>query len=296
VAYCTKCGTKWPEDVHFCGKCGVPLLTEPDDVHEQSVESIMSQQPPEFIATDPGVPGDESTTWDELTSPIKMLVKYLGITIGLVILGFVGLIAAIYAADEDRGFTGLLKLVIGVAALFSMYKILKMPESDGGINNPKKLTSIIVIGVVVYLTFTYLGDGDGEDDNRGGHYLEEYAHDIRNADYSSACSVMMESDGQFLSGDRLQSCIDEWQNECGSDGCRVTLSVLDTNNTGEKTNNTGYVFAYKVRVSSESEGGASWCETWYGAKNLESGRWGAPLDSFITENGSEFSNGKEVSC
>ena len=282
----------------------MPLLTEPDEVHEQRGESIMSQPPPDFIATTPGVPGDESTSsWDDITSPIKILFKYLGYTIGVIIIAIMGFIILILALQfvvdttaDDGGFISIVKLVIGIATLFSIYKILKMPESDGGINDSKKLTSVIVIVIVVYLLFAFLGDGNDDDVNSDAHYLEKFGNNIRNANYLSACSVMMENDGQFLSGDSLQSCIDELQNECGSNGCEVTLSVLDTSSTGERTNNTGYVYAYKVRVSSESEGDASWCETWYGAKNRESEMWGAPLASFITENGSEFSSGEEVSC
>jgi len=169
-----------------------------------------------------------------------------------------------------------------------------MPESDGGINDSKKLTSVIVIVIVVYLLFAFLGDGN-DDEKR--HFLEKFASDTRNGNAAAACSIMMESDGQFLSGDRLQECIDDFNQDCGSSGCNVEISVLDTADTGKQTPHTGNIFAYKIRVTSEKENGASWCDLWYGAKNLDSGKYGMAFDHvLIAEDGTNFENDEQVSC
>lgn len=294
VVFCTNCGTDWPEGIHFCGKCGIPLLSEPDAVPKKALDRPPYQQSPatrDYLKEN--AMGEDPTLWDDITSPIGMLLKYSAYIIGAIIVSFLGLIFFIIAYETGDGWTPIIKFLLVVVASISIYKILRMPETLEGIERSRKVTSVVVILVIVFLAFIYLGD---DDEQRGDHYLEGFAYDVRNADYSSACSIMMESDGQFLSGNRLQSCIDEFQDDCGNDGCKMTLSILDTSDTGEKTSYTENVFEYKVRVSSESEGGASWCEIWYGAKNLESGEWGAPWDSLITENGSDFSSGEDVSC
>ena len=295
MVFCTKCGTDWPEGVHFCGKCGIPLLSEPDVVPEKALDRPPYQQSP---ATHDNLRenamGEEPTLWDDVTSPIGMLLKYSAYIIGVIIVGFLGLIGIIIAYDTESGWTPIIKFFLIVAASISIYKILRMPETSEGIERSRKVTSVVVILVIVYLAFIYLGDGD-DDQNR--HFLEKLASDTRNGDAAAACSIMMESDGQFISGDRLQECIDDFNRDCGSSGCDVEVSVLDTTDTGKRTTYTGNIFAYKVRVTSERENGASWCDIWYGAKNIDSGEYGIAFDHIlIAEDGTNFENEEQVSC
>jgi len=296
MVFCTNCGTDWPEKVHFCGKCGTSLVSKPDVEQEKRPSRSSQEHPPESTETNTNISNSESTAWDEVISPMKMLALYSGKMVGLVLLGFIGLIALLLWGIDENGkldYIGIIKLIITGAALVSIYKIFKMPETSEGINRSRKVTSMVVILIAVYIAFNYLGDGD----DRGGHYLENFAHDVRNADYSSACSIMMENDGQFLSGNRLQECIDDYNQDCGSSGCNVEVSVLDTTNTGKKTAHTGNILAYKVRITSEKENGASWCDLWYGAKNINSGKYGMAFDNIlIADDGTNFENEEQVSC
>jgi hypothetical protein len=93
MAYCTRCGTKWPEDVHFCGKCGIPILSEPDEGPEERGNTSTFQQgnPPQDYAPSPPyqqfppgngpIPTDRRNGWKMWFSYISIFV--LGTIIGL---------------------------------------------------------------------------------------------------------------------------------------------------------------------------------------------------------------------
>ena len=160
MVFCTNCGTDWPEKVHFCGKCGIPLLAEPDVEQEKKPISSSQQQSPKSIETNVDISSNKSAGWDEVTSPIKMLAVYSGKMIGLVILGFIGLIALMIGGIDENGkldYIGIIKLIITGAALLSIYKIFKMPETSEGIDRSRKITSVVIILIAVYLIYYMSG-------------------------------------------------------------------------------------------------------------------------------------------
>ena len=72
MAYCTKCGTQWPEGVHFCGKCGVPILSEPDMEPEERISEA----------------SQDTSLLDDVASPLKTLGKYVIVGIAILIVFF----------------------------------------------------------------------------------------------------------------------------------------------------------------------------------------------------------------
>ena len=151
MLYCTKCGTEWPEGVHYCGKCGIPLLTEPDIVTSESTGSQ------EHMALNDNTAGREGTHWDEVASPIKLLLRYSAGAVLVVTAGLLCLFVILIATAETGDNLMWAKILTIIAASLSTYNIYMMPEDVGGISRSQKITSIGVIAVVVFFVFTYLG-------------------------------------------------------------------------------------------------------------------------------------------
>ena len=76
MAYCTKCGTDWPEDVHFCGKCGIPILSEPDT---EPTERISRSSPTSIGGK------TEPSEVETLIGAGKLAIKYSSILVVLFI-------------------------------------------------------------------------------------------------------------------------------------------------------------------------------------------------------------------
>jgi len=107
MTYCTKCGTEWPEGVHFCGKCGVPLLSEPDVEQDEKVSKT------------PQINNEGKTEPSEMDTLIgagKLAIKYSSIVAGL----FIGMIFLIIF-----GIDATLEFLAVILALFLIYLIVK---------------------------------------------------------------------------------------------------------------------------------------------------------------------------
>jgi len=356
MAYCTKCGTEWPEDVHFCGKCGIPLLSEPDTepterISKSSHTSIGGKTEPSEVETLIGagklaikyssilavlfigsifliifglgntfevlavvfililiylfvkdslavqnpptsssesvrdVPiRDDTTLYDDVASPLKTLGKYVIGVIGVFFL----LIAALAMSTHEGTLMGYRFLLI-VGAAISIYVISRMPETSERLNRNQKIAAIVGIIVVAYFVFNQIDEPDNS-------FLGKFSNAMSSGNYGTVCSMMMESDGQFISGSERQTCIDELQSDCGSDGCDVGVSLINSSDTGEQAEYTENIYEYKVRVTNKAEGSHSWCEIWYVAKNIDSGEQGMPKDSFVSKSGKMFETGEDVSC
>ena len=364
MAYCTKCGTEWPEDVHFCGKCGIPILSEPDTEPTERIsrsshssigrktepsevetligagklaikyssilvvlfigsiflivfglasafeflavvfvliliylfvkDSFAVQKKPttslEFSPTNPSesvrdVPiRDDATLLDDVASPLKTLVRYVIGGIGVLIVLF----AALIMSSHEGTIMGYRFLLI-VGAAISIYVVFKMPETSERINRNQKIAAIVGIIVVSYFIFNQIDEPDNS-------FLGKFSSAISSGDYETVCSMTMENDGQFISGSERQSCIDELQDDCGSNGCDVGVSLISSTDTGEQAEYTENIFEYKVRVTNKAEGSYSWCEIWYVAKNVDSGKEGMPKEYFVSKNGNVFETGEDVSC
>ena len=107
MTYCTKCGTEWPEGVHFCGKCGVPLLSEPDVEQDEKI-SKTSQNNNERKT--------KPSEMDTLIGAGKLIIKYSSIVAAL----FIGIIFVIIF-----GFDATVEFIAVIFALALIYLILK---------------------------------------------------------------------------------------------------------------------------------------------------------------------------
>ena len=364
MAYCTKCGTQWPEGVHFCGKCGVPILSEPDVEENKTIskssqtsiggktepsemdtligagklaikyssilavlfiglifliifglestfeflavvfvlmliyvfakDSLSAQKKPTITAELPPTSSSESardvpirdnpSLLDDVASPLKTLGKYVIVGIAILIVFFGALIMSTHEG-EVIGYR--FWLIIGAA--IAIYVVYKMPKTSERLDRNQKIAAIVGIIVVSYFVFNQIDEPDNS-------FLGKFSNAISSGDYETVCSMTMESDGQFLSGSEKQSCIDELQDACGSDGCDVTVSLISSTDTGEQAEYTENIFEYKVRVTNKAEGSQSWCEIWYVAKNIDSGKEGIPMEYFVSKNGNMFETGEDVSC
>ncbi len=150
MVFCTKCGTEWPEGVHYCGKCGIALLTEPDVVTNENTG------PHKHIAINDNAPDRGGTNWDDVTSPIKLLLSYSAGAVLIVTASIICFVVILIATVETGDDLMWVKILTILAALISTYKIYMMPEDIGGISSSQKMTSIGVIAAVVFLVFTYL--------------------------------------------------------------------------------------------------------------------------------------------
>ena len=107
MTYCTKCGTEWPEGVHFCGKCGVSLLSEPDV--EQGEKVSKTSHINNEGKTEP-------SEMDTLIGAGKLAIKYSSIVAAL----FIGMIFLIIF-----GLDATLEFLAVIFALILIYLIVK---------------------------------------------------------------------------------------------------------------------------------------------------------------------------
>ena len=352
MTYCTKCGTEWPEGVHFCGKCGVPLLSEPDVEQDEKVSktpqinneaktepsemdtligagklaikysSIVAglfigiifviifgfDATVEFIAVifalaliylilkDSSVveknpinssesASNDPTLYDDVASPIKTLGKYVLGGIGILIV----FVAAAFMSSHNGTIIGYRFWLI-IFAVISIYVVFKMPETSERINRNQKIATIVGIIFVSYFIFNQIDEPDNS-------FLGKFSNAMSSGDYETVCSMQMNSNGQFISGSEKQSCINELQDGCGSSGCDVGVSLISSTDTGKQAEYTKNISEYKVSVTNKAEGSHSWCEIWYVAENIDSGKQGFPREDFITKNGEKLdSQGEDVSC
>ena len=116
-------------------------------------ESTRSQG---HMAINDNAAGREGMHWNDVGSPIKLLLKYSAGSVVMVAAGLICLFVILIATEVTGDGLIWVKILTLLAASISAYNIWMMPEDVGGIDRSQKMTSIGVITVVVVLVFTYL--------------------------------------------------------------------------------------------------------------------------------------------